>query len=173
MAKSLVPIERIQNSILFVRGQKVMIDRDIAALYGVETRRLNEQVKRNKGRFPEDFMFQLTKKEKDWIVANCDHLQILKFSRTNPYAFTEHGAVMLASILNTEIAVQASIQVVRAFVKLRKLLISNEQLSRKLIQLEKKYDNQFNIVFKALKQLIDQPEPKKREIGFKKPGELN
>ena len=173
MAKSLVPIERIQNSILFVRGQKVMIDRDIAELYGVETRRLNEQVKRNKGRFPEDFMFQVTKKEKDWIVANCDHLQILKFSRTNPYAFTEHGAVMLASILNTEIAVQASIQVVRAFVKLRKLLISNEQLSRKLIQLEKKYDNQFNIVFKALKQLIDQPEPKKREIGFKKPGELN
>ena len=150
MAKSLAPIERIQNSILFVRGKKVMIDRDIAELYGVETRRLNEQVKRNKGRFPEDFMFKLTKKEKDWVVANCDHLQILKFSRTNPYAFTEHGAVMLASILTTEIAVQASIQVVRAFVKLRKLLISNEQLSRKLIQLEKKYDKQFNIVFKTI-----------------------
>ncbi len=146
-----------------------MIDRDIAKLYGVETRRLNEQVKRNKGRFPEDFMFQFTKKEKDWVVANCDHLQILKYSRTNPYAFTEHGAVMLASILNTELAVQASIQVVRAFVKLRKLLISSEQLSRNLIELEKKYDKQFNLVFKTLKQLIDQPEPKRREIGFKKP----
>jgi len=85
-----------------------MIDRDLADLYGVETRRLNEQVKRNKERFPKEFMFQLNKKEKEWVVANCDHLVKLKFSRTNPYAFTEHGTLMLASILNTEIAIQTS-----------------------------------------------------------------
>ena len=168
MAKHIVPIERIQSAILFIRGLKVMIDHDLAEIYGVETRRLNEQVKRNKERFPNDFMFQLSKEEKAWVIANCDHLQMLKFSRTNPYAFTEHGAVMLASILNTSVAVQASIQVVRAFVKLRQLIGSHEELSQKLLQLEKKYDKQFNIVFSALKKLIDEPTPERRQIGFKK-----
>lgn len=129
-----------------------MLDRDLADLYIVETRRLNEQVKRNIDRFPKDFMFQLTKKEKDWVVANCPHLQSLKFSRTLPFAFTEHGAVMLASILNTDLAVQTSILVVRAFVQLRKILATNKNLARKINELELKYDNQFSVVFKALKQ---------------------
>src|SRR6187399_2836946 len=106
MKRDIIPFERIQNSILNLRGQKVMLDRDLAVLYGVETKRLNEQVKRNINRFPLDFMFQLTVKEKNWVVANCDHLQALKFSSMMPYAFTEHGAVMLASILNSDVAVQ-------------------------------------------------------------------
>jgi len=98
--KSIVPIAKIERSILLVRGQKVMLDAYLAGLYGVTTKRLNEQVKRNRGRFPEDFMFQLTKQEKDEVVANCDHLNRLKFSRNLPYAFTEHGAIMAASVLN-------------------------------------------------------------------------
>jgi len=143
-----------------------MIDRDLAELYGVETRRLNEQVKRNIERFPNEFMFQLTKDEKTWVIANCDHLSKLKFSRTNPYAFTEHGTLMLASILNTEVAIQTSIHIVKAFVELRELIQTNSELSAKLEKLEKKYDKQFNVVFKALKQLINNPKPKRRKIGF-------
>ena len=143
-----------------------MLDKDLAELYDVETRRLNEQVKRNIARFPADFMFKLTKNEKDWVVANCDHLQNLKFSRTLPFAFTEHGAIMLASILNTDRAIKASILVVRAFVQLRKILGSHEDLYRKINELETKYDAKFSFVFKALKQLIDQPNPPRRQIGF-------
>ena len=145
-----------------------MLDRDLAELYGVETKRLNEQVKRNIDRFPKDFMFQINKQEKAWVVANCDHLQVLKFSRTLPYAFTEHGAIMLASILNTNLAVQTSIMVVRVFVQLRKLLATHKDLARKIDELELKYDHQFSIVFKALKQLIEKPTPVRRRIGFNK-----
>src|SRR3990172_1168859 len=116
--KSIIPTERIENWILLIRGQKVMLDADLAALYGVTTKRLNEQVKRNRGRFPEDFMFQLTEREKGEVVANCDHLKRLKFSPNLPYAFTEHGAIMLATVLNSPVAVQTSIQIVKAFVRL-------------------------------------------------------
>src|SRR6185436_19440994 len=113
---SLVPAERIDGLILFIRGQKVMLDVDLAMIYGVSTKRLNEQVRRNKRRFPPDFMFQLTKEEKNEVVASCDHLRKLKFSPYFPFAFTEYGAVMcLASVINTEIAIKASIQVVKAF----------------------------------------------------------
>lgn len=164
--KNLIPQERIQNSILYIRGQKVMLDRDLAELYGVETRRLNEQVKRNIDRFPVDFMFQLTREEKEEVVANCDHLKSLKFSKTNPYAFTEHGAIMLASILNTSLAVETSILVVRAFIQLRKLLASNEELALKINEMEQKYDSNFSAVFQALKQLIDEPKPPRKQIGF-------
>lgn len=145
-----------------------MLDRDLAELYGVETRRLNEQVKRNIDRFPVDFMFQLTREEKEEVVANCDHLISIKFSKTNPYAFTEHGAIMLASILNTSRAVETSILVVRAFIQLRKLLASNEELALKINEMEQKYDSNFSVVFHALKQLIDQPKPSRRQIGFVK-----
>ena len=168
MRNKIVPFEKIQTSIITLRGQKVMLDRDLADLYGVETKRLNEQVKRNKVRFPSDFMFKLTKKEKEWVVANCDHLLVIKFSTTTPYAFTEHGAVMLASILNSPIAVKTSIMVVRAFVQLRKLTISNQDLSRKINDLEMKYDARFSIVFNALKKLIDKPNPPRKQIGFKR-----
>ena len=162
----LVPIERVERSILLIRRQKVMLDADSAALYGVPTKVLNQAVKRNKERFPADFMFQLTKEEKDEVVANCDHLKRLKFSPNFPYAFTEHGAIMLATILNSPVAVQASIQVVRAFVRLRQMLASNAELARKLDGLEKKYDAQFKVVFDAIRQLMTPPEPKRQRIGF-------
>jgi hypothetical protein len=173
MKNSLIPLARIQESILTIRGQKVMLDRDLAVLFEVETKRLNEQVKRNIGRFPPDFMFQLTPEEKDWVVSNCEHLRTLKFSRTTPFAFTEHGAVMLASILNTEAAVKTSLLVVRAFIELRKMLVSHEELARKINALEMKYDVKFNVVFKALKQLIDKPNPERKAIGFKRRNDLD
>lgn len=165
--RSIIPAERIERTILFIRGEKVMLDADLAVLYGVTTKRLNEQVKRNRDRFPEDFMFQLTEKEKAEVVAICDHLQKLKFSSNLPYAFTEHGAIMLASVLNSPIAVQASIQVVRVFVRLRQMLASNAELSRKLAAIEKKYDYQFKVVFDAIRQLMATPEPREKKIGFR------
>ena len=158
---------QIEKKIYLIRGLKVMLDTDLAVLYGVTTKRLNEQVKRNHDRFPEDFMFQLNEKEKAEVVANCDHLRRLKFSPKFPYAFTEHGAIMLAAVLNSPIAVQASIQVVRVFVSLRKMLASNTELSRKLDALEKKYDYQFKIVFDAIRQLMTPPEPREKKIGFR------
>jgi len=163
---SSVPLERIEHSILPIRGQRVMLDADLAAIYGVTTKRLNEQVKRNRDRFPEDFMFQLTEEEKAEVVANCDHLKRLRFSPHLPYAFTEHGAIMPASVLNSPIAIQASIQVVRAFVKLRRLVATHAELARKLAALEKKYDAQFKVVFDAIRELMTPPEPKRRKIGF-------
>ena len=151
--ESLVPMERIERAIFVIRRQKVMLDADLAELYGVLTKVLNQAVKRNKERFPVDFMFQLTKEEKDEVVTNCDHLKRLKFSPTLPHAFTEHGAIMLATILNSPVAVQSSIQVVRAFVRLRQMLASNADLARKLDTLERKYDAQFKVVFDAIRQL--------------------
>jgi len=148
---SIIPREKIDRAILFIRGQKVMLDTDLANIYGIKTSRLNEQVKRNLNRFPSDFMFQLSDKEKEVVVANCDHLMKIKFSRTNPYAFTEHGAIMLASVLNTPTAVQTSVLIVRAFVKLREILLTNRELSKKLTELEAKYDKQFSVVFQALR----------------------
>ena len=113
---SIIPVEKIDRAILFLRGQKVMLDTDLADIYGIKTSRLNEQVKRNLNRFPSDFMFQLSKEEREMVIANSDHLMKIKFSRTNPYTFTEHGAIMPASVLNTPIAVQTSVLIVRAFV---------------------------------------------------------
>jgi hypothetical protein len=163
---SLVSLETIEKRILFIRYQRVMLDADLAELYGVTTKRLNEQVKRNRNRFPEDFMFQLTEEEKIDVVANCDHLKQLRFSPNLPHAFTEHGAIMLASVLNSPIAVQASIHVVRAFVRIRQILASNADLARKLDTLEKKYDAQFKVVFEAIRQLMIPPESKRKKIGF-------
>jgi hypothetical protein len=117
-----LPDELIMNKILIIRGIKVMIDSDLAELYGVTTKRLNEQVKRNSRRFPEDFMFRLTSKEKEEVVAICDHLERLKFSPNNPFAFTEHGAVMLASVLNSEKAILVNIQIIRVFNRMRQML---------------------------------------------------
>ena len=146
---SVVPTERIERSILVIRGQRVMLDADLAALYKIPTKALNQAVKRNNDRFPGDFMFQLTKREKAEVVTVCDHLQKLKFSPTLPYAFTEHGAVMLANVLNSPVAVKASIQLVRPFIRLREVAASNKDLSR---QLERKYDSQFKGVFDAIRQ---------------------
>lgn len=145
-----------------------MLDSDLAELYGVETKALNQAVKRNAGRFPEDFMFQLSAGE----VFKLNRSQIVTGSQKHrdprfpPYAFTEHGALMLANVLNSERAAQTSVQVVRAFVRLRQMLTSNAELARKLEALEKKYDAQFKVVFDAIRQLMSPPARPKREIGF-------
>jgi hypothetical protein len=164
--QELLPIELIEKKILIIRGEKVMLDSDLAELYGVPTKVFNQAVKRNRERFPDDFIFQLTKEEKDEVVTNCDHLKRLKFSPNLPFAFTEHGAIMAATILNSPVAIKASIQVVRAFVKLREMLATHKDLAKKLEDMERKYDAQFKVVFDAIRELMKPPEPKKRQIGF-------
>lgn len=167
--KSLIPVEKIDRSILVIRGYRIMLDRDLADIYGVKTSRLNEQVKRNIDRFPEDFMFQLTDQEKEDVIANCDHLDKLKFSRTNPYAFTEHGTIMLASVLNTSTAIETSVLIVRAFVKLRELLSTHKELEKKILELESKYDEKFHLIFNAIKELMQQKsiDENRPRIGYK------
>jgi phage regulator Rha-like protein len=165
-----VGVEVIERRIFFIRGEKVMLDSDLARLYGVSTARLNEQVKRNRHRFPEDFMFQLNKEEAEGLRSQS---AILKTGARGqhrkylPYAFTEHGAVMLASVLNSSTAVQASIQVVRAFVRLRSILAAHKELAQKLEEMEKKYDARFREVFEAIRQLMGPTTASpKRPIGF-------
>ena len=146
-----------------------MIDRDIADLYGVTTKRLNEQVKRNALRFPEDFMFQLTLEEKNELVANCDHLKQLKFSHALPLAFTEHGAVMLACILNSKRAIEANIRIIRIFTAMREMTLQNNELLLKLEKLEQKvdtHDESIDLLFEAIKKMIDTPHTKRNRIGF-------
>ena len=157
---------QIQQTILFIRGHKVLLDHDLSRLYGVTTKRLNEQVKRNRDRFPPDFMFQLTSTEKKEVVAICDHLRQLKFSPVLPYAFTEHGAIMLASVLNSSVAVRASIEIVRAFIRLREILATHKELAKRMDQLECRYDAQFREVFNAVRQLMIPRQSKKHRIGF-------
>ena len=160
-------VAQIESKIFLIRGQKVMLDADLAELYGVETKRLNEQMRRNIERFPEDFMFRLSAEEKAEVVANCDHLVRLKYSPTLPYAFTEHGALMLGNVLKSDRAVEVSLMVVRTFVQLRQMLASNVELSRKLATLEKNYDIKFKAVFDAIHELMTPLVPtKKRPIGF-------
>jgi len=168
-ASHLIPAERIEAKILLIRGQKVMLDADLASLYGVSTKRLNEQVRRNQDRFPADFVFKLTAGEKAEVVAKCDHLAKLKFSPALPHAFTEHGAVMLASVLNSRIAVEASIQVVRAFVRLRQVLATHKALAAKMAELEARieaHDENITALFEAIRQLMERPERPKGRIGF-------
>ena len=167
----LIPDEIMINKILLIREKKVMIDKDIAELYGVTTKRLNEQVKRNKKRFPDDFMFQLTENEKEKVVANCDHLKNLKYSPSLPYAFTEHGAVMLASVLNSDRAIEANIQIVRVFTRIREMLLTNKDILLKLEQLERKvtgHDENIQMIFGALRKLLNPPQPPRRRIGFRR-----
>ena len=167
---SLIPLERIQLSILIIRSERVILDTDLALLYGVATKRLNEQVRRNRKRFPEDFVFQLSKAEKDEVVANCDHLQKLKFSSTLPYAFTEHGAIMAANVLNSDRAVEASVQVVRAFVQLRNLVSSHKEIAAELAKVEvhvAKHDKEIRLIFEAIRQLMMPSAKKPSRIGFR------
>jgi len=164
--KSIVSINAIEQMIFLIRNKKVMIDRDLAKLYGVSTKRLNEQVKRNKKRFPSDFMFRLSKTEKDELVANCDRFKTLKHSSINPRVFTEQGVSMLSSVLNSEKAIEVNIQIMRTFVKIREMILTHKDLSRKLANLEKKYDKQFAIVFQAIRELIETPKNETRKIGF-------
>lgn len=165
--KPTVIMENIERKIYLVRGQKVMLDSDLAELYGVTTKRLNEQVRRNAGKFPEDFMFQLSSKEYDVLRSHFATSSSRHGGRRYPpYVFTEHGALMAASVLNTSRAVQVSIYVVRAFVKLREMIASHKDLALRLDEMEKKYDNHFKVVFDAIRTLVAQPGPKEKKIGF-------
>lgn len=164
--RSLIPIRGVERMIHEFRGQRVILDSDLADLYRVPTKRLNEQVKRNRNRFPQDFMFRLTAGEKAEVVANCDHLRRLKFSPAAPYVFTEHGALMVASVLKTGVAINVSIAVVRAFIRLRQYALSHRELAARIYSLEKKYDAQFKVVFDAIRQLMEPPERPRPRIGF-------
>ena len=171
IGNELVPEEVIERKIFMIRGHKVMLDRDLAELYGVSTKVLNQAVKRNMSRFPQDFMFQLTGVEKEEVVTNCDHLKSLKFSPQLPYAFTEQGVAMLSSVLKSERAVQVNIAIMRAFVKLRQILSMNKELAHKLAELERKiekHDVDIQAIFEAIRRLMAPPLAKpKPQIGFK------
>ena len=162
----------IKNLIFEIRGQKVMIDRDLAELYEVPTKRLNEAVKRNIKRFPKDFMFQLTDEEQQELVANCDHLKNLKYSYQNAYAFTEHGVTMLASILNSDKAIEINVQIVRVFVQLRQFVLEHKDLTKRFQELEQYFiqyckDNETDKkkIYEAIDLLMDRTKPVK--VGFK------
>jgi len=170
MQRSLIRVGAIEQRILLIRGERVIIDADLAEFYGAPTKRLNEQVKRNKERFPDDFMFQLTQEEKFELVAKCDHLAKLKHSSALPYAFTEHGALMAASVLKTERAAEVSVFVVRAFVKLRQMIAGHRELAQRIAAFERQlaeHDTQIVELSKAIRDLLaPKPVPKKRRIGF-------
>ena len=165
--------EFIMSKILLIRNQKVMIDSDLAALYGVTTKRLNEQVKRNVKRFPNNFMFQLTETEKEYVVANCDHLKKLKFSSTLPYVFTEHGTMMLGNVLTSDRAIEFSIKIVEAFIKMREILIDNLTVKLDIEEIKKKltnHDKNIELVFSYLDELMEKQDNKveRNKIGYKK-----
>ena len=164
----LIPFERIEKTILFIREHKVMLDGDLAKLYGVETRALVQAVKRNLKRFPSDFMFQLTDQElKKWrsqfVISNPAAKMGL---RRRPYAFTEHGVAMLSSVLKSDRAIEVNILIMRTFGRLREMIATHKDLARKLKDLEKKYDKKFAVIFEAIRQLMESPESKSRPIGF-------
>lgn len=167
--------EFIINKIITVRDKTVMLDRDLAELYGVTTYRLNEQVKRNRKRFPKDFMFQLTKKEKQALIENFPHLESLKYSPSLPKVFTEHGAVMLASVLNSQRAIEVNIRIVRIFTKMREMLLSYKDVLLKIEKLERqtnKNSEDISMVFEHLRQLIlPQTQTTRRRIGFRRGSE--
>ncbi len=173
--RGLVPVERIERAILLVRGHRVMLDADLAELYGVPTKRLNEQVKRNLDRFPLDFMFRLTRSE----VEKLNRSQIATGSqrhrdpRFTPYVFTEHGAIMAANVLNSRRAVEASVWVVRAFVRLRQISVTHRILAAKLAELERRvgaHDGNMIVLLDAIRELMAQPRTKRRRIGFRAEG---
>lgn len=168
MTLNIVPIEAINTKILWLRDQKVMLDFDLAELYQVETRTLNQAVKRNIERFPKDFMFQLNEKElENWrsqiVTSNPNANMSLRYS---PYAFTEQGIAMLSSVLRSKKAVDVNIAIMRTFVQLREMMLSQADLQRKIESMEQKYDENFSIVFDTLRELIKMPEPKKNPIGY-------
>ena len=179
--KTLVPIEVIERKIYLLRGQKVMLDSDLANLYGVTTKRLNEQMRRNIKRFPEDFMFQLTPEEYEFLRSQIATLswsqkgaaKIIakhewgKHRKYLPYAFTEQGVAMLSSVLNSKRAIDVNIRIMRTFVKLREMIATHKDLATKLEALEKKYDGRFQVVFEAIRKLMKPRKSKQRKIGFK------
>ncbi len=168
MGKSdIVTTSFVEQRIFLIRGQKVMLSPHLAELYEVETRALNQAVKRNSERFPEDFMFQLTVKEVDFLVSQNVIPQKKYFGGSLPYTFTEQGVAMLSSVLHSRRAIQVNIAIMRAFIKLRELLASNKDLAHRLDELEQKYDKQFAVVFEAIRQLMQPPAKPKRQIRFR------
>jgi hypothetical protein len=162
----MTPSQAIESRIFLIRGHRVMFDTDLALIYGMTTKRLNEQVRRNLDRFPSDFGFQLTQKETR-ILRSQTATSTWGGRRYLPYVFTEHGALMLASVLSSPVAIQASIQVVRAFIRLREILGNHAELAHRIDELEGRYDGQFKAVFDAIRQLMEHsPEPSERRIGF-------
>jgi phage regulator Rha-like protein len=171
--KALVPVEIIEKKILLIRGEKVMLDADLAELYGVETKMLVRAVKRNIDRFPSDFMIQLNREEFENLRFQFGTSSRWGGRRYLPYAFTEQGVAMLSSVLNSERAVKVNVEIMRAFVRLRQMLASNAELARKLDALEKKYDHQFKVVFDAIIQLMTPLDTKKKgKIGFRRDKEI-
>jgi hypothetical protein len=168
MKDEIFPIEKIENNIHIIRGKKVILDSDLAVLYGVETKALKQAVKRNLKRFPEDFMFLLSDQEfRDWRSQIVTSNPSAKMGfRYKPYAFTQNGIGMLSGILNSDRAIEVNIQIMRTFSALREMLSSNEMLRLKIEEMEKQYDHNFHIVFDAIKKLVEPPASTQREIGF-------
>lgn len=167
--KNIIPREIIENKILLLREQKVMLDSDLAELYGVETKALNRAVKRNLDRFPSDFMFKLTKKEKNKVVPIWHHLGKLKYSYQLPYAFTEQGIAMLSSVLSSKRAVYVNIQIMRTFTRLKQILLTHKDLQLEIEKLHKKYskhDEDIQAIFSVIKQWIIEKQKPKNKIGF-------
>ncbi len=172
MKNNLVSFDVLQEKIFTIRNKRIMIDRDLAELYGIETKKLNQAVKRNLSRFPDDFMFQLTDEEQKELVTNCDRLKRLKFSTSNAYAFTEHGVTMLSSVLNSKQAIEINVQVVRAFIQLRQFALENKDLAKRVAELEhyfiqhcKDYKTDIEDIREAIDLLMDRT--KSTKIGFK------
>ena len=165
--EAIIPVEMIEKKILLIRGEKVMLDADLAELYGVETKILVRAIKRNVDRFPSDFMIQLNKEEFENLRFQFGTSSRWGGRRYLPYAFTEQGVAMLSSVLNSDRAIKVNIEIMRAFVSLRQLLASNKELAKRFDELEKKYDAQFKVIFDTIRQLMIPPEPKRRKIGFR------
>jgi len=161
-----IPMERVEDRILSIRGHRVMLDADLAELYGVPTKRLNEAVRRNAARFPEDFMFQLTADEAEILRSQFATSNGRGGRRYIPYAFTELGVAMLSSVLNSERAVLVNIAIMRAFVRLREMAASHKDVLLRLDEMEGKYDRQFKVVFDAIRALMEPPKIPRRRIGF-------
>jgi phage regulator Rha-like protein len=169
--KPLIPEEVIERKIYLIRGQRVMLDSDLAKLYGVEVKQLKRQVRRNIDRFPSDFMFQLLKEEYESLRRHFGTLKRGEHSKYLPYVFTEQGVAMLSSVLTSKRAVQVNITIMRAFVKLREMLSTHKELAHKLEQLERKiekHDEEIKVIFDAIRQLMTPPEPKRKKIGFRR-----
>jgi hypothetical protein len=172
----IVTDEIVLSKIFYIRDHKVMLDRDLAELYGVEPRRLRQQVKRNMERFPERFMFQLTENEVDGMVSQIVSPSKQQMGGHLPYAFTEHGVLMLANVLRSKKAIQASLRIIEIFVKIREMLSTHKDVLLKLEQLEKKvtgHDADVQVIFQCLKQLLDPPREPRPRVGFRRPGEEN
>ncbi len=169
--RSVAPVV-IEHQIYLIRGQRIMLDSDLAGLYEVETKVFNQAVKRNRSRFPEDFMFQLTKEEDDSLRSQfvTSNVRGRGGRRYLPYVFTQEGVAMLSSVLNSKRAVEVNINIMRAFVRLREFALSSKEITQRLNEMEKKYDDQFAVVFQAIRKLIEGPGKPKRQIGFRGEG---